>query len=81
MHADWQGPGRAGTLLFVWQETEKLSHMTSMTHDILTQAQPPLQRVTTTFLASFASSAGEKAISLVCFIQCNKTGLSKLLEM
>ena len=34
-----RGLGGRGKLLLVWQETEKLSHETSRTGDILTQAQ------------------------------------------
>ena len=36
-----RGVGGWGKLLLVWQETEKLSHRTSRTRDILTQAQSP----------------------------------------
>ena len=47
----------------VWQETENSDTRRSVTHAILTRAQPPLQCRRTSLIASFASSTGEKTIT------------------
>ena len=47
----------------VWQEKENLDTRRSVTRAILTRAQPPLQCVRTSLIASFVSSTGEKTIT------------------